>query len=186
MKIERKIYFTADTHFGHTNIIRYCKRPFSSVEEMNETLIERWNSKVTPHDIVYHLGDFTLEKIADKYLDKLNGTIRLIPGGHDYWLKHIDTKKYAKRLEILPLYYTLKILGLKIILCHYPMLSWDSSSYGSLHFHGHSHGNIPSLYPRLDVGTDCFDYYPVSLEDIFDNDSWVRPDCLILNESDKL
>ena len=52
------IFFTSDSHFGHENIIRFCKRPFNSVREMNEELIHRWNSKVRPNDIVFHLGDF--------------------------------------------------------------------------------------------------------------------------------
>ncbi len=52
-------WFTADTHFGHTNVIRYCARPFDSVQAMDETLIENWNQVVRPKDTVYHLGDFT-------------------------------------------------------------------------------------------------------------------------------
>ena len=52
-------WFTSDTHFGHKNIIEYCKRPFSSVEQMNEMLIKKWNNKVKVDDIVFHLGDFS-------------------------------------------------------------------------------------------------------------------------------
>ena len=52
------IYFTADTHFSHTNIIKYCDRPFSSAEEMDEVLIKNWNDTVTKNDTVYVLGDF--------------------------------------------------------------------------------------------------------------------------------
>lgn len=54
------IYFSSDHHFGHLNIIQYCKRPFSSVEEMNEEMARRWNSVVNPDDTVYYLGDFSL------------------------------------------------------------------------------------------------------------------------------
>jgi len=76
------IFFTSDHHFGHTNIIKFCNRPFANVDEMNEELIRRWNEKIAPGDEVYHLGDFALitpEKL-NEILDRLNGTIYLIAG----------------------------------------------------------------------------------------------------------
>ena len=158
------IWITADTHFGHANIIKYCQRPFSSVEEMDEAIISRWNAVVKPKDTIYHLGDFTLKKSANEYLDKLNGKILFIPGSHDYWLKKVDLNKYKGKLEILPLYKTIKICGEKVTLCHYPMSSWDSSFYGSIHFHGHSHGKSEQIPNRFDVGVDCNDFYPFNLE----------------------
>lgn len=79
------IYFISDTHFNHSNIIEYCNRPFNDIKEMNDTLINNWNSVVKKDDIVYHLGDFALadeEKLKELY-SKLNGTIILIRGNHD-------------------------------------------------------------------------------------------------------
>jgi calcineurin-like phosphoesterase family protein len=73
------LFFTADTHFGHANIIKYCQRPFSSVEEMNETLIANWNRVVAAEDTVYHLGDVALGD-AKPVLDRLKGKIVLIVG----------------------------------------------------------------------------------------------------------
>ena len=75
-----RVFFTSDTHFNHTNIIRFCDRPFGSTEEMNEKLIGNWNSVVGPDDIVFHLGDFCLGGSAEwtKVLDRLNGKIYLI------------------------------------------------------------------------------------------------------------
>ena len=55
-----KVFFTSDTHFYHGNIIRFCNRPFKSVEMMNETIISNWNNTVGQDDIVFHLGDFCL------------------------------------------------------------------------------------------------------------------------------
>lgn len=55
-----RVFFTSDTHFNHTNIIKYCQRPFRDIYEMNETLIANWNNVVAPDDIVFHLGDFCL------------------------------------------------------------------------------------------------------------------------------
>ena len=158
------IWITSDTHFNHRNIIKYCSRPFSSVEEMDEALIDRWNILVKPKDTIYHLGDFTLEKSADEYLDRLNGKILFIPGSHDSWLKKIDLDKYRKKLEILPLYKSIKVCGERVVMCHYPMASWEASFHGSIHFHGHSHGKMEKISNRFDVGVDCNDFYPFNLE----------------------
>ena len=79
------VFFTSDTHFNHTNIIRFCSRPFKDVEHMNETLIANWNRVVGPDNIVFHLGDFCLGGSAEwtKILKRLNGKIYLIAGNHD-------------------------------------------------------------------------------------------------------
>lgn len=157
-------WITADTHFGHERILTYCSRPFSSVEEMDEALISRWNAVVKKNDTIYHLGDFTLNKSADEYLDRLNGKILFIPGSHDYWLKKIDLDKYNKKLEILSLYKSIKVCGERVVMCHYPMASWEASFHGSLMCHGHSHGNMEKISNRFDVGVDCNDFYPFNLE----------------------
>lgn len=78
-----KYFFTSDTHFGHTNIIEYTCRPFKSVEEMDECIIKRWNDRVKPEDIVFHLGDFCIKGNYNKYSERLNGTIIWIKGNHD-------------------------------------------------------------------------------------------------------
>src|SRR5262245_45539090 len=85
------IFFTSDTHFGHTNILKYCRRPFPDVQAMDEALIARWNATVGPDDVIYHLGDFTLdgEAFARRILFRLNGQIRVLgyPWHHDKrWL----------------------------------------------------------------------------------------------------
>ena len=79
------IFFTSDTHFGHTNIMKYCKRPFETVEEMDQTIIDNWNSVVRPEDIVFHLGDFGFcgSLRLREIVDQLNGKIYLITGNHD-------------------------------------------------------------------------------------------------------
>lgn len=79
------IFFTADHHFGHENIIKFSERPFESLEHMNEELIKRWNEKIGPGDTVYHLGDISLGKpdFTKEILDRLNGNIHLIKGNHE-------------------------------------------------------------------------------------------------------
>ena len=81
-----KVFVTADNHFFHKNIIKYCHRPFNSVREMNEYMIKKWNKKVSKDDLVFHLGDFALtrnQKQLEGIRRRLNGTIILIPGNHD-------------------------------------------------------------------------------------------------------
>lgn len=163
-------YFVSDTHLGHANVIKYSNRPFKDVEEMNETIISNWNSIVTPEDTVYHLGDvsFTNQEKTEKYLSRLNGTIYHLRGNHDRKLR-------TTRFEWSRDYFELNIedkdahRGSKlIILCHYPMATWNKSHHGSLHLHGHCHGNLPkdfNIY-RLDVGVDCWNYSPVSYAQI--------------------
>jgi calcineurin-like phosphoesterase family protein len=131
---------------------------------MDEALISRWNAVVRQKDIVYHLGDFTLDKRADKYLERLNGKILFVPGSHDYWIKNIDLNKYKGKLEILPPLISIRVSGVKVILCHYPMASWEASCHGSPHFHGHSHGKMDKIPNRFDVGVDCNEFYPFNLD----------------------
>lgn len=103
-------FFTADEHYDHKNIIKYCKRPFSTVEEMNTELIINHNSVVNKKDTVVHVGDFTLNKIATNYICQLNGTHIFIKGSHDYWLKNNNIQVWEKKIEN---YY--------IVACHYAM-----------------------------------------------------------------
>jgi len=167
------IWFTADTHFGHTNVIKYCERPFSSVTDMDEALAENWNRAVNTNDTVYHLGDFTLagKNVASVYFQRLNGKIYVVPGGHDNkWLgKDEYFTKSGHPVIILPPLYTLKTSLPEvehpqlIVLCHYAMRVWDRSHYGSWHLYGHSHGNLSPVENSLDVGVDCWEYQPISL-----------------------
>lgn len=81
---EVNIWFTSDTHFGHRNIIKFCNRPWNTVEEMDNALIENWNKVVKPEDIVFHLGDFAFATNGrwKEIINSLNGHIYLIVGNH--------------------------------------------------------------------------------------------------------
>ena len=76
-------FFTSDTHFGHTNILTYEKRPFKSVQEMDETIIKNWNNTVSSKDVVFFLGDFCIKGNSNRYKERLNGQIIFIKGNHD-------------------------------------------------------------------------------------------------------
>lgn len=157
------IYYTSDTHFGHRNIIRFCNRPFATAEEMDEEIIRRWNSRVTSDDIVFHLGDFAFRnaKATQNYLDRLNGEKHLIWGNHD----SPSTKK-APGWFSSQQYLEIKDQGHPVILFHYPMLSWNKRFHGSLHLFGHVHGTVPGRENSWDVGVDCTNFYPVTLDEL--------------------
>jgi calcineurin-like phosphoesterase family protein len=159
------VWFTSDTHFGHANIIKYCKRPFESVEEMDETLVYNWNSVIRPGDSVYHLGDLCFHRPdrAARLVSRLMGQIFLVKGNHD---RDATVKAIASHLQWVKDYFELKVDGQRIVLCHFPFLTWNKSHHGSWHLHGHSHGTLPDdpNACRIDVGVDCHTYAPVSFE----------------------
>jgi calcineurin-like phosphoesterase family protein len=159
-------WFTSDTHFGHANIIVYCKRPFKDVEEMDAELIRRWNARVQPGDTVYHLGDFALAKGGKKipaYLERLNGQIHLITGNHDP-----KQPNALKGFADVKAYKEIKVGEQDVILCHYAFRVWNKRHYGSWNLHGHSHGTLKRDFKmkQLDVGVDCWNYAPISFEEV--------------------
>lgn len=164
------------THFGHANVIKYSNRPWVMVNDMDNGLIERWNSLIKPGDTVYHLGDFCLTKrvdAIDNWLGQLNGEIRLIKGNHDGWVKRYDQLENKGKIKWIEHYAerTFEVGGKKhkFILSHFPMLFWHKSHRGSIMLHGHSHGGAQKYNEgvrRMDVGVDCHNWYPVLLENI--------------------
>lgn len=167
-----KIFFTSDHHFCHTNIIKFCDRPFEDVEQMNEVMIQRWNEKIQAGDEVYHLGDFGL-KDPDKVgriLDRLNGKKYLIAGNHEW-----AAQKHPKKFKWIKDYYELKVKDTdcangvqRIILFHYSMRVWRGEYRGNWQLYGHSHGNLADEQERLafDVGVDSHDFYPLSYDEV--------------------
>jgi calcineurin-like phosphoesterase family protein len=150
-------FFTADEHYGHRNVIKHCNRPFDSVKDMDETMIERHNSVVKSGDVVVHAGDFTLAKrsVAEEYVRKLNGNHAFLLGSHDRWL--------GKRARFV---WERKINGQLVVVCHYAMRTWPKSHYGSWQLHGHSHGRLKPKPNQLDVGVDNNDFRPFSFEEV--------------------
>jgi len=165
------IFFTSDYHFDHKNIIRYCKRPFKSISEMNEEIIKRHNEKVSNEDIVYNLGDFAFcdANKASNFARQLNGTIYLLKGNHD----KRRNKPISHNIKHLDHYYELKVddgtkRGQLIVLCHYAFRVWNKSHRGAYHLYGHSHGSLSDDKNALsfDVGVDCHNFYPVSFKEV--------------------
>lgn len=180
-------FFLGDTHFRHANIIKYCNRPFlkegdlddngkwiskeikfQRCKEMNEKLIENWNSNIKPKDIVYHVGDFGWfddKQTLEEFVSRLNGKIELCLGNHDkVWFRETTCFKsvgnpYQGKM--------VKINNQKIFLFHYACRVWDCSHHGSWHCFGHSHGFLASVPTfSYDVGVDNNEYKPISFEQL--------------------
>lgn len=130
---------------------------------MDETLIENWNKTVKPKDTIYHLGDVTWygsDKFS-KIAKRLNGKKFLIRGNHDH------DKNLAPYFEYIRHYDTIKLNGIRIVLMHFPILSWDGQYHGTIHLHGHTHNTINNSGTlRFDVGVDSWNMHPVNLDQI--------------------
>lgn len=152
------LFYTADEHYYHKNIIKYSTRPFANIDEMVEELIRRHNEVVKDGDVVVHVGDFSFasRKTTREIINKLNGTHVFLKGDHDSVIKRI-----YKNLEYLEIR---KYRGQFIVACHWAMRVWPMSHYGSWQVCGHSHGKLKPQGLQYDVGVDNNDFYPVSFE----------------------
>ena len=151
------IWVTSDTHFNHTNIIKYTQRPFESIIHHDRELIRRWNERVAHSDTVVHLGDFafkTHEKDIDYYREQLNGTIILVKGNHD----------------------STQDAPIRGIVIHHKGIDWWCEHYPSVRYKhnlcGHLHRKYKIKKRRMDVvanvSTDVWNYAPVSMDEIMD------------------
>jgi len=169
------IYFTSDTHFGHANIIRYCNRPFTSLEAMDQALIEAINERVGPEDTLYHLGDFSFRAgDPDRYRAALRcKNIVLILGNHDPRTKDGRPKEKFAALfkdvrDLMRIEVEHEGVERTIVLCHYALRVWEKSHHGAWHLFGHSHGSLADDLSALscDVGVDANAFRPLSVDDI--------------------
>ena len=176
-----KIWLTSDTHFFHENILKYCNRPFGSVEEMNEALVKNWNSVVKPEDHVYHLGDFCFGNVAkwNWCLEpgRLNGHIHLILGNHDPERVFREGTK-IERFDEICFQKVLIIEGWTVYLNHFPFASFSNNfDHKVMQLFGHIHsgptgiGNVMMngntlQWNQYDVGVDNNNYTPISWSEI--------------------
>lgn len=158
-EFEKKVYFYSDPHFGHAKIIEYSNRPFSSVEEMNETLVSRYNSIVNEQDLVYFMGDIALYD-AGTYISLLKGEKILIMGNHDkrksvtFWLKCGFKEVHKKELVWRDRY----------ILSHHPL---DKVPEGMVNIHGHIHEKPSAGSAYRNVCVEKTNYAPIDSELIY-------------------
>lgn len=182
------IYFTSDHHFWHSNVIKFCDRPYKDVEQMNEALVKNWNDTVSPEDTVYYLGDFSMAfRPVELYTKRLNGKKILIAGNHDWCFPgHKKSKTQEKATAVQRKYLTAGWdhilvcdcveIGDKIVsMSHFP---WKGDSTdtrfddfrldndGGWLLCGHVHEKWQRKDKMINVGVDVWDYRPVSIETI--------------------
>lgn len=159
----RDYWFISDTHFFHNNIIKYCNRPFSSVEEMNEVMIKNWNSVVKPGDIVYHLGDVVMGNFSHDHFAhmwaRLNGRKRLILGNHD------DVSYLAKGAFFEKVMLWRAWNDKNLLFTHVP-IHQDSIHKNRINVHGHTHDKGSPKGPYKSVCVELNNYTPVNLEEL--------------------
>ena len=175
-------FYIADWHYNHKNCLAFDNRPFTSIEQMNEALVERWNSVVKPGDTVYVLGDMFWcdSEMAISVLDSLSGRIFLIKGNHD----RCHTKKFTNKFVKVAEYMEIKDNGRNVVLSHYPIPCFKNHFYGWYHLYGHVHNSfefnmmehdkflMQELYSRpcnmFNVGAmmPWMDYTPRTLEQV--------------------
>jgi len=158
-KVQGMVWFTADEHYFHENIIKYCNRPFHSIHYMNADLVKYHNEVVGEEDIVFHLGDFSFgdKEKTQSIIDLLNGKYHhFVKGSHDNWLNDDIENIFEVNID-----------GHHIVLCHYAMRVWPRSHYNSWHLFGHSHGRLREIYGKsMDVGVDCNQFRPISFLEV--------------------
>jgi len=172
-----KLFLTSDFHFSHKNIIKYCNRPFSSVEEMDKKLIQNINDIVGEEDVLWFLGDFCFARhdyfeVAKRYRDRIHcKNVSCIFGNH-------DGKEIAPLFSSAQDYAEIKWQGQMIVVCHYLMAVWNRSHHGAIHCYGHSHSTVEKWADKvmpgrrsIDVGVDnaakiLGEYRPFSFEEI--------------------
>ena len=166
-----KTWITSDLHFGHTNIMKFCPNTrghYKDVIHMNEDLITQWNANVSPMDRVYILGDVSFQnpQLAAETVARLNGTKVLVKGNHDR--KNLKDPLFAAQFSEIHDYLELNYNGNYIVMMHYPIAEWDRMHRGSLHFHGHLHGNKSGLehFRARDAAFDATGNVVTLMEDL--------------------
>lgn len=168
----RNIWVTSDTHFGHTNIIDYCDRPFATTEGMNETILQNWNNVVKDNDIVYHLGDVYFgggkgAEYWDWFFPRLKGRKRLLLGNHD----NGKDQRLLQTFQKIEMWRMFPEFGL--LLTHVPVHANTLNEApkrpnGLVNVHGHTHTNgEPDDSGKYKcVCVELTDYTPINIEEL--------------------
>jgi len=159
------IWFTADYHLSHKNIIKYCNRPFDNVNEMDGIIVQNLKEKLKSNDILYLLGDLTFnDEVAKSFFENFaHIEIHFIVGNHDSKKVINLANEYCKSVSLIK---SINIEGQSITLCHYAMRVWHKSHFNSWQLYGHSHGSLKPVGKQYDVGVDNNIFFPISFESI--------------------
>lgn len=168
------IYYTSDLHFGHTNILKYEKSPFKTIEERDLTIIKNINERCNEDDVLYIIGDIALK--YSKYVSDLIKLIKphkwLIKGNHDrVFLKGL--RKVEVPTFTISDYEVIDDNGRNVVLFHYPIFNWDGQKYGYYHIYGHVHDK-PQFQLNVKNSFNAYiklhNYYPVTLDELINQD----------------
>jgi len=158
------VFFCSDHHFGHAAARGFYRRPYASLAEMDQVMIDRWNAAVRPEDVVWHLGDFAVRQSSERIaslLSTLHGCKHLVVGNND------DARSTGcGGWQSVQHYAELMVDGVRLVLCHYPFRTWRDMAKGAINLHGHSHGRLKPLPRQFDVGVDVHAFRPVRLAEI--------------------
>ncbi len=172
------IFYISDLHFGHKNAIIFDKRPFATVEEMDNALIERWNARVQAEDHVYIVGDFAFRNTnpAQWYLEQLAGHKHLIIGNHD--IKTLKNETAMQCFESVEQMAIIKDGDQQVVLCHYPIAEWYGAHRGTVLVYGHIHGSTNDAYHFMKTHTAALNaaacingYTPATLAELAINNA---------------
>ncbi|MFO0963908.1 MAG: metallophosphoesterase [Phycisphaerales bacterium] len=172
----RRIWVTADTHFGDEAAIATFSRPFADARAMDEALLDAINRRVRRRDTLLHLGDLFgaldwasrgRRRDARRFLRRIRcRRVALVRGNQDP-----RARGFARLFRECEDLASLRVPDpadsarrLRVVCCHYPLLQWQGMWKGALHLHGHSHGSLREEGRRTDVGVDCWEFAPVPLE----------------------
>lgn len=197
--MKSNIWFTADLHFGHSRILEYSDRSMfgSTIGEHDKNMMEMWNDTVSEKDTVYMLGDIGLTNPGRLHniINRLKGNKILIRGNHDKMPKHV-LDRFGSVKDIQSISFKKGVYfetGIKLILCHYPILSWEGRSRGTCMIHGHCHGkmdevNTRSREFRVDVGIDSklAGGKLVSFQKLYDHMCSIKGECNFNEHINKL
>lgn len=173
------LFLSADPHFGHFNIIRFCNRPFASIQEMDDAIINNYNQDIGSNDLLIIVGDFAAKNIR-QYRERINcNNVWLIEGNHDRISSHKPGPLIrSSNLSNTPIFQKIETLceisvikentKQAIILCHYAMRAWPQSHRGSYMCYGHTHHMMPDDPDLLsiDVGVDAHNYRAISIDQV--------------------
>jgi calcineurin-like phosphoesterase family protein len=158
-------YVIADPHFDHNNIIRLCERPFDSIDEMNETVVDNCKALVGKHGILYILGDLAFRNHGH-WIDRLPGKKVMLFGNHDK-IPQTELHKFSEVIGAnrrTPGILVRKIIGCEFVMSHFPLLEWPGHYRHAYHLFGHCHGNLEGVVGSCDVGVDVWGFGPVPIE----------------------
>lgn len=181
-----EVFITSDLHIGHNVKFIYGPRGFSSIEEMNEAIIERWNKIIQPRDTVILLGDVMLgdNEKSIEYVKQLNGSINFYAGDHDSE-KRIEMLNALDNWTYQGVAGGAKIYGYNFYFSHFPTITSSLNNDASLekiliNVHGHTHSkqkffyDVPYMY---NAALDAHNCTPVFLDDMLDDIEKQINDC---------